>query len=151
MHGECARAHLESLLSKAKAKGLCQLVSSNDPQSCTLAPTRDRVERSLARRNRIKSGIAMRFEMPATPSPPLPASPTVFEETVEKRAPPVNICMNDPTVEANFLNKRAIASRPGAEDIIRLIPEETLRRAKERRRRRSGREEKMEETAGEKV
>lgn len=89
-------------LKASKAKGLCQLVSSNDPQSCTLASTRDRVERSLARRNRIKSGIAMRFETPAS----LLIS-SIFEKTVEKRAPAVNICMNDPSVEANFLNKRA--------------------------------------------
>lgn len=49
-------------LKDSKAKGLCQLVSRNDPQSRTLASTQDRVERSSSRRNRIKSGIATRFE-----------------------------------------------------------------------------------------
>lgn len=116
--GECARAHL-------RAKGLCQLVSRNDPQSCTLAPTRDRVGRSSARRNRIKSGIATRFEI----------LPGVWRNRGKESAG-VNICMNEPTAEANFLNKRAPFALPGeSADIIRLISEEMVRGAGERRRR----------------
>jgi len=64
VHEACqVNVHVHTLKA-SKAKGLFQLVSRNDPQSCILASTRDRVERSLARRNRIKSGIATRFKIP---------------------------------------------------------------------------------------
>lgn len=83
-------------LKASKAKGLCQLVSRNRPQSWPRStPTRDKVERSLARRNRIKSSIAALFEALG-----------VWGNR-GKESTGVNICMSDPTAEANFLNKRA--------------------------------------------
>lgn len=51
-----ARAHLESQLQGGK--GSCQLVASRRPPPA-YSSSRGRVERSLPRRNRIKSGMAM--------------------------------------------------------------------------------------------
>lgn len=95
--GRACQVNVHVHTSKAsKAKGLCQLVSRNRPQSWPRStPTRDKVERSLARRNRIKSSIAALFEALG-----------VWGNR-GKESTGVNICMSDPTAEANFLNKRA--------------------------------------------